>query len=529
VTLEALRERETTPRTPDTMIGVTRHAARRTLPVVVLAAGAASLATEICASRLLAPYFGNSTVVWANVIGLILIYLSVGYWVGGRLADRYPTPRALGVILVAAALCVAALPFIARPFLSLALQGFQAISVGVVAGSFFATLALFAVPVSLLGMASPFALRLSITEIKHAGSTSGRLSALATVGAIIGTFGSALVLIPAVGTQRTLLSAALLVAVVSIPLLARGAVVATLVIAALLALPPGGVKPSAGVVAEQESAYQYIQVADDGGKTVLRTDEGIADQSVYRQRTALTGAEWDMPLVAPPLLGRPLHRVLVIGNAAGTSARVIASMYPGVSIDGVEIDPAVTDLARRYMGLGGVRGLHVVSADGRAFLATGAGRYDLIVVDAYRQTYIPFYLATQEFFQLVRQHLEQGGALALNVERVPGDDRLVRAVSGTLAAVFPQVWVWPALRFNELVLGLDHAVDPATLATRFRSVPGPVGLLTPLFARDARTVAAAGDPLTDDRAPVEWLTDRAVLAYIAAGGRLNEALLPTAP
>ena len=504
-------------------------AAYRALPVVVFAAGAASLATEICASRLLAPYFGNSTVVWANVIGLILIYLSVGYWLGGRIADRHPTTRALGVILIAAALCVAALPFVARPFLSLALHGFQAISVGAVAGSFFATLALFAVPVSLLGMASPFALRLSIASVESAGTVSGRLSALATVGAIIGTFGSALVLIPSVGTQRTMLTAALLVAVVSLPLLLRGAAVASIVIAGLIAVPPAVIKPVVGEIAEQESAYQFVQVARDGDKTVLRTDEGIADQSVYRPQTALTGAEWDMSLVVPPLLGTALHRVLVIGNAAGSTARVLAATYQGISIDGVEIDPVVTSLARRYMGMDHVPGLHVVTDDGRAFLSTSTARYDLIVIDAYRQTYIPFYLATQEFFQLVRDHLNRGGAVALNVERVPGDDRLVRAVSGTLATTFPQVWEWPALRFNAMVLGLDRPVPPASLRQRLNGAPGSVPLLAPYFARDARAVSPTGDPLTDDRAPVEWLTDRAVLAYIAAGGRLNEQLLPTAP
>src|SRR4029077_8472878 len=132
----------------------------RLLSAIVAVAGAASLAVEICASRLLAPYFGNSTVVWANVIGLILVYLSVGYWLGGRIADRHPRPQVLGMLLVIAALTTAALPFVARPFLDLALRGLNALSVGAVAGSFFATLLLFSVPVSLLGMASPFALRL---------------------------------------------------------------------------------------------------------------------------------------------------------------------------------------------------------------------------------------------------------------------------------------------------------------------------------------------------------------------------------
>jgi spermidine synthase len=501
----------------------------RSLSAVVFASGASSLATEICASRLLAPYFGNSTVVWANVIGLILVYLSVGYWLGGRIADRHPSPRVLGLILVVASLLVAALPFIAHPFLDLALRGFAALSLGVVAGSFFSTLLLFAIPVSLLGMASPFALRLALTELSRAGRTSGRLSSLATVGAIVGTFASALLLIPAIGTQRTLLAAALLVALASLPLLTRGAALASLVIAGLLAVPPGTVKPVAGGVAERESPYQYVQVLRDGAKTVMRIGEGVADQSVYRPGAVLTGGEWDMPLIVPPLLGVSLHRALIIGNAAGSTARALAAMYPGVSIDGVELDPAVSELGRDYLREGSIAGLHVITADGRAFLATTTQRYDLIVVDAYRQTYIPFYMATQEFFGLLRTHLHRGGGIALNVERVPGDDRLVRAIGGTAATVFPQVWTWPALHFNELVFALDQPLTPRELNSRLSALPPALQSLAPLVESGAHTVAPSADPLTDDHAPVEWLTDRALLAYIAAGGRLDEQLLPTAP
>jgi spermidine synthase len=503
---------------------------RRVLPVVVFTSGAASLAIEICASRLLAPYFGNSTVVWANVIGLILVYLSVGYWLGGRLADRHPTPRALGLILLAAAACITALPFVAHPFLSWALQGFAAVSVGVVVGSFFSTLLLFSIPVSLLGMASPFALRLAITDLQHAGRTSGRLSSLATVGAIIGTFGSALVLIPAIGTQRTMLVAAVLTALVAVPLLTARAAAVAVVIAGLLGVPPGAIKPADGTLAEAQSAYQFIQVirAPDG-KVVMRTDEGVADQSVYRSQAALTGGEWDMPAVVPPLLGVPLRRALVLGNAGGSTARVLAAEYPGTAIDGVELDQTVTDLARTYMGMDGIPGLHVITADARAYLATTQQRYDLIVVDTYRQKYIPFYLSTQEFFRELHDHLNPGGAIALNVERVPGDDRLVRAVSGTAATALAQVWVWPALRFNELVVGLDRPVAPSTLSGRLASLPPAVHVLAPLVSADAHVEAPSPDPLTDDHAPVEWLTDRAVLAYVAAGGRLEEHLLPTAP
>jgi spermidine synthase len=499
------------------------------LPAVVFTAGASSLATEICATRLLAPYFGQSTVVWANVIGLILIYLSVGYWLGGRLADRHPTRRTLGLILVIAALCTAVLPFVARPFLNLALHGFAAVSVGTVVGSFLSTLLLFSVPVTLLGMASPFALRLALTDIDRAGRTSGRLSSLATVGAIIGTFGSALVLIPGVGTQRTLLIAALLVALVSIPLLMRPALVASAVVVVLLILPPGLVKETQGTVAERETAYQFVQVVRESGRIVMRFDDGVADQSVYRADTALTGGEWDMPLVVPPMLDRTLHSVLVIGNAGGTTARALAAEYPGVDIDAVELDPVVTQLAREYMGLDAIPHLHVITADGREYLETTANRYDMIVVDAYRTESIPFYLATQEFFSLMRAHLNPGGGIALNVERVPGNNQLVQAISGTVATEFPQVWVWPALHFNELVVGLDDPIAKTSLAGRLSSLPESVQVLGPLVVEQASTVAPSSDPLTDDRAPVEWLTNEAVLAYIAGGGTLDEHLLPTAP
>ena len=503
--------------------------APRLLPAVVFTAGASSLATEICATRLLAPYFGSSTVVWANVIGLILIYLSLGYWLGGRIADRHPTPRVLGVILVLGALCTAALPFVARPFLNLALQGFAAVSIGVVVGSFVSTLLLFSIPVTLMGMASPFALRLAITDITRAGRTSGRLSSLATVGAIVGTFGAALVLIPGVGTQRTLLIAALLVALVSIPLLMRPALVASVVIIGLLIVPPGLVKETQGTIAERETTYGFVQIVQETGRIVMRFDDGIADQSVYRPDTALTGGEWDMSLVVPPMLAHGLHRVLVIGNAGGTTARALAAEYPGIHIDAVELDPVVTQLARQYMGLDSIPNLSVITADGREYLETTDQRYDMIVVDAYRQEYIPFYLATQEFFALMRGHLNPGGAIALNVERVPGDDDLVAAISGTVATEFPQVWVWPALHFNELVIGLDTPITRGSLITRLQTLPTGVLVLGPLVTSEAFVAHKSSDPLTDDHAPVEWLTDRAILAYIASGGVLDEHLLPTAP
>jgi spermidine synthase len=502
----------------------------RFLPFVVFASGAGSLATEICASRLLAPYFGNTTVVWANVIGLILVYLAVGYWLGGRVADRHPHPPVLGALLLVAAGAISVLPFIAQPFLQLALRGFSALSIGVVAGSFFATLLLFSVPVSLLGMVSPFAVRLAVRDVRTAGTVSGRLSSLTTVGAIVGTFVPALLLIPAVGTQRTLLCAALLVSLAAFPLLPRRAPIVSVVVLGLLLIPPGTVKPVAGAILERETQYQYVQVVrTPDGRVALRLDDGIADQSVYRPNTVLTGGEWDMPLVVPPLLDHPMRRALIIGNAGGTMARALAHEYPGVQIDGIEPDPALSEIGRRLMGMSTVPRLRVIEADGRAFLATSSSRYDLIIVDAYRQAYVPFWLVTQQFFALARSHLAAGGAIAFNMARVPGDDRLAQAVSGTLATVFPDVRAWPALSFNELIVGFDRPVSAGALASRLTAMPSALRVLVPLVSRELHTVAPTRDPLTDDHAPVEWLTDRALLEEIAAGGHFSEELLPTRP
>src|SRR5215218_5396209 len=191
------------------------------LSAVVFMAGVGSLATEIAATRLLAPYYGSSTVVWANVIGLVLASLALGYWLGGRLADRWPSARVLGGIVLAAAVLIATVPFAAGPFLDVSVKGLDQVSAGAAIGSFFAVLALFAPPVILLGMVAPFAVRLGIEDVRDAGSVAGRLYALSTVGSLLGTFLSALVLIPAIGTRRTLIAAAVVVAIPGAVLLGR--------------------------------------------------------------------------------------------------------------------------------------------------------------------------------------------------------------------------------------------------------------------------------------------------------------------
>jgi spermidine synthase len=503
---------------------------RRVLYVFVFLAGTGSMATEICASRLLAPYFGDSTMVWANIIGLILASLSLGYWLGGRLADRRPSTRLLGAIVLAAALFVAIVPFVAHPLLERGANGIEQLAVGTVVGSFFAALVLFAPPVVALGMVAPFAIRLSLDEAGGAGGVAGNVFALSTAGSLLGTFVPALVSIPLIGTQRTLLSTSVLLALTSALVLGRRGLVPVLCIAALLALPPGAIRQGSDVLYEGESAYQFIRVVQSGSERVLELNEGVVAHSVYDPASVLTGGYWDLFLALPPLVGHPVERVAILGNAGGTVARAYRALYPQARIDGVEIDPKVSEIGERFFGLRPGPLLHVYGEDARPFLLRHDQRYDIICIDAYRQPYVPFYLATREFFELVRRHLRPGGIVALNVASLPRDHTLVERVGGTLATVFPQALSWQALRFNALVLGLDRPLARPALARAVVLAPERLRALVRLLAAEAGTVAPARDPWTDDRAPVEWVVDRMIIRAAREDvAPTEERTLPTAP
>jgi spermidine synthase len=378
-------------------------------------------------------------------------------------------------------------------------------------------------------MVAPFAIRLGLERVESAGTVAGRLYAVSTVGSLLGTFLSALVAIPLIGTQRTLLASAALLALAGAALLGLRWLALAAALGALLALPPGTVKASEGVLHEDESLYQFVQVTERDGARRLYLDEGVAVHSIWRPGEVLTGGVWDTFLALPPLLGRPLERVAILGNAGGTTARAMGEYYPEAEIDGVELDPAVSDAGRRYLGLGDNPRLEVHTADARPFLRRSEGGYDLVVVDAYRPPYVPFYLATREFFELVRERLAPGGIVALNVASVPGDTRLARAIATTLSAELPAVWTWQALRFNQIVIGLERPLAPAEIRRRLRRVSGDLAPLARLVERDLRPARPSGEPWTDDHAPVEWITDRMIIEYAAEGGRLDETSLPTAP
>ena len=345
-----------------------RPAPRWWLSTLVFVSGAASLGTEMTGARLLAPYFGTSDLVWANVIGLILVSLSVGYWLGGRMADRHPNARALALVVMVAAAALAVIPFAARPLFDAAAHAFANVSAGAFVASFFGALAMFIVPVTALGAVAPWAIRLAVDDVGTTGSVAGRLYALSTVGSILGTFVPVLLLVPTIGTRRTMLVLAAALALAAAPALGRWMFIAAPAAVGLALLPQGHIKPATDgdrILFEGESAYQYVQVTQrTNGDRVLHLNEGWAVHSMLPARGILTGNYWDAFTALPPLAGGAKASVLVLGNAGGTVAHLFGSVWPQTTIDGVEIDPVVTHAARQYLGMDNPR-LHVHTADAR--------------------------------------------------------------------------------------------------------------------------------------------------------------------
>lgn len=516
----------------------------RFLLLVVFTCGMTTMAVEMSASRLLAPYFGTTLIIWANLIGLILIYLTIGYYLGGRLADRFPEETVLYTLIAVAGFAIGLVPFVARPILYVAAMGFAQYSVGIFAGSLVGVLLLFSLPLILLGCVSPFAIRLQLHQLSSGGHTAGSIYALSTVGSILGTFLPVLVLIPTIGTATTFLGFAVVLLGVATIGLARGrawrrAGVAALLLLALIALgwvfPPGVVRPvqdmtwgrlPVELVYEDESAYNYIQVVRWGTSTNLILNEGHAIHSVYDPENLLTRGPWDYFLLTPFFYADTdeddVSSLCLLGLAAGTTARQFTVVFgEDVRIDGVEIDPQIIDVGRRYFAMTEPN-LNAIAQDGRFFINTTDQTYDVVGIDVYRQPYIPFQLTTVEFFTEVDRCLTDRGGVVINVGRTPADDRLVQVLASTMRAVFPSVYIVDIPdKWNSVVFATKHPTRAENLVANLRAghlrephllAVAASGLST-LRTHPAPTVR----PFTDDWSPVEQVIDLIVLGYVAGG------------
>jgi len=413
------------------------------------------MAVEMSGTRLLAPYFGTSLFVWTNVISVILVAMAVGYALGGRMADQHPDPRLYFFWIAVTGIWVMAIPFFSPLILPMLSSGLGTLEQSLRFGSLIAVALLFAFPMLLFGLVVPFTVRLCADELKSIATLSGRISAVSTVGSLVGTFLPAFVLIPQLGTTKTFV----LIGLILFLLAAFGLRKWWLVLLGFLGtglfwvVPP--VYAASDVVASVESPYGYIFVTSDAaGVRSLHIDNTIDTQSIYDPAMVLPPKAYYYAYFAllPGMIEQP-KTVLILGHAAGTFTRIFNAYDPDLEITGVELDPAVTKMANETMGMADAR-VNIVHADARQFLLNSETRYDLILVDAYHGANIPAHLATQEFFQLCHDHLNSGGIVALNA--VSDKGAFLDELSNSLAKPFTSVLSFPVPgSFNTMLVARD--------------------------------------------------------------------------
>ncbi len=489
-------------------------------PALAFFTGAAVTIFEFAAPHLFRAYFGQTTYVWANIIGVILGALALGYAVGGRWADGTATARPLFAVLLFAGV-YGIFVALAGPSIALWLAGSEEYTQDAALRAFWvqslaASLILFGPPLVALGMATP----LMVERTSHTwpvGRASGLIFGIGTVGSMCGIYLTTYVLLDSLGTRATIVGAAAALCVVGcVGFFRTGArAVALMGLLPLGAVPfsvapPWADLPGGKLVYHIESPYQLVRVVDrppdeDGVvQRWLAFDEGAGTyHSMALDEELWTGAYYDAFESIPEWLGREKLRICILGNAAGTMSELLHAHYSAddFEIDGVEIDPAVTKAAREKMGLDEAKHprLRIVHADGRTFLASRPeADYDAIILDAYaRQVSIPASLATKEFFALVKSRLRPGGMLFINLGALRPGGRLVHAIADTMAAGFESpVYRAPLLHQQNVVL----------VAARDGTVPPPPES-TRLGVSLSFALHEAGDLVfTDDHCPVERFT-----------------------
>lgn len=512
---------------------------RKMIFITVFISGMVSLAVEMAASRLLGNYFGASNLIWACIIGLILIYLAVGYFLGGRWADRSPHYTTFFKVLSWSALLIGLVPLAARPVLRFAAGAFDNLQIGGMVGAFAAVLILFSLPVALLGTASPFAVRLSLLDARQAGSISGRIYAVSTLGSFIGTFLPVLVLIPLLGTYMTfVVCAGILMLTAFIGLVCAGGwktplpylwMPVLLLLVTLWGLR-GTDKTATGMLFEDDSAYNYIMVQKIDEFVVLRLNEGQGVHSIYHPTVLSYGGPWDQVSAAPFFNPAPydldnVQRIAIVGLAAGTAARQATAIFgPDVVIDGIEIDPEIVEVAREYFDMN-MPNLNVILKDGRVGLKESEYLYQVISVDAYRPPYIPWHLTTREFFQIAYDHLSEDGVLVINAGRAPGDRRMVDGLAVTIGEVFPSVYVMDLPdTFNSMIFATRQPTQVGNLFANYNALLPRSDIHPVIVSTLATTIAnlqptpVEGTVFTDDRAPVELITNDMVVRFLFSGG-----------
>lgn len=480
------------------------------------------MAVEMTASRVLAPHFGASFFVWTALIVTVLLSMSLGYWFGGRFATQAVSGlKPLGLLLCSSAILLLIGLWGSRDLagsLPALLSNFGGAAAALFLGSLVMSVAVFALPVFILAMSSPLMMKLWSAEMSDVGGAAGRYFAVSTGGSVIGTLLPSLVLVPQFGVRITMMSIAGVLAILGL-LVIRGkmrAVSLAILIVVFFALLIQGYDRPERVVYEKESPYQLIRVEEYGSDRYLIFNDGSGTQSVWFPTRQRTDMYYDHLAAVPLLLNETDQhwRTAVLGLAGGSLIRQYLTTYPKdltPDIVGVEVDPSVIDTARRFFAIDELP-IQIVNEDGRTFLARTQDPFDVIIIDAYStQLYIPPHMVTEEFFSSVRDNLTVGGLTAMNVNAPQEDSALLQAITNTAASVFPFVYMTKAgSTWNWLVVASDQPLDYLSAASR---LPENYGDVAESLLAVRRIMFDSGQQvLTDDRAPIELMTDKMIIA-----------------
>lgn len=419
-------------------------------------AGMSVMAVELGASRLLAPYFSSSQIVWTIIIGTIMIAMALGNIYGGRSADKNPDPGKLYTRMLIAAVWIAAIPVVGK-YIILGISALLIFSVNsnfLIIAAFVACMVIFVFPLFLLGTVTPSLAKYSVGNLEESGKVVGTLGAFNTIGSIIGTFVPTFVTIPAVGTSITFLifagillalAVAYFVSAMEKKDISKMGKVAAALLCYLLCCGLGYSDSFAfwetNLTYEGESVYNYLQVKEDDRSVILSTNVLFGVQSIYMKEQGLTGMYYDYAMAAPLMVEEKAPqdcRVLILGMGTGTYATQCRKYYGDMEIQGVEIDEKITALSREHFHL--PEDVPVTTYDGRAFLNAVDEKYDVIMVDAYQDITIPFQMSSVEFFTLVKQHLAENGVMVVNMNmRGSGEGNINQYLADTISSVFGEV------------------------------------------------------------------------------------------
>ena len=485
-------------------------------------AGMSVMAVELGASRLLAPYFSSSQIVWTIIIGTIMIAMALGNLYGGKAADKDPNPDKLYGRIIIAAIWIAAIPVVGK-YIILAISALLIFTVSsnflIIAG-FVACMVIFVFPLFLLGTVTPSLVKFSVDSLTDSGSVVGRLNASNTIGSIIGTFVPTFISIPAVGTSITFLIFAgilLLLAVVyfiSSHINFSKAKKVPISIALFLICCVFGHDNSfafwqSNLTYEGESIYNYLQVYENDKEVVLSTNVLFGVQSVYLKDKGLTGMYYDYAMAAPYMAGineKDQLKVLILGNGSGTFATQCQRYFDNTSIEGVEIDQKITDLAVEYFEL--PEDVPVTTYDGRAYLNAIDDKYDVIMVDAYQDITIPFQMSSVEFFTLVADHLTDDGVMVVNMNmHGSSEGNINQYLADTISHAFSEVYT------VDVTGSTNRELFASNSSTMMNTFTDNVALeqdeeLTAMMDKVAsglKIYTASDYLMTDDKAPVELL------------------------